>query len=84
MLVSAEEYNYLLRGYNESLQQQYNVARWHAFHEMCISPFVKHKPATPERFAPFPWDGPREVHISSVSEEDEKELNRLKEDFIRR
>lgn len=82
--MSAEEYNLLRRGHNEALQEQYNVTRWLAFCEMQLSPFIKHKPATPERYAPFPWDGPHEIHISNVSEAQAEELNRLKEDFIRR
>ena len=36
MLVSAEEYNYLLRGYNESRQAQYEIARWMSYNSMML------------------------------------------------
>jgi len=83
MLVSAEEYGYLVRGYNEDIQERYNVARWMCFKRMLTSPFIKQKPGSPEQYAPFPWDKPREVRPSRVTPEEEAELNRLKEDFLK-
>lgn len=82
MLVSAEEYGFLVRGYNENIQEQYNVARWMSFNQMITSPFIKQKPRTPEQFAPFPWDKPRKVQPSKVTPEEEAALNMLKEDFL--
>ncbi len=84
MLVSAEEYNYLLIGYNEDMQERYNVARWISYNQMLLSPFIKQKPSTLEQYAPFPWDKPRTVRPSKVSAEEEKELNRLLKDFLAR
>ena len=82
MLVSAEEYNYLLRGYNEEMQAKYNVARWMSFNSMLLSPFIKQKPLTPEQYAPFPWDKPREIHYSKVTPEEVAELEKMKMEFL--
>ena len=84
MLVSAEEYTYLLRGYNEKRQQQYEIARWMSYNSMMLSPFIKHKPHSPQQYAPFPWDTPMQIAPSRVTPDEEIELNRLREDFLKR
>ena len=56
MLVTAEEYSYLLKAHNERIQGNYEIARWMSYNAMLLSPFVKNKPHNVHAFAPFPWD----------------------------
>lgn len=83
MLVTAEEYGYLIDGYDRRQREEYERARWICFHIMQLSPFIKgRRPRNVSEYIHFEWDDPREPGPSvKVTDEEIAQLYEIFRDF---
>lgn len=84
MYVSAAEYESLVWGYRRRQTEEWERARWQMFIHTNLSPFVKRKPRRPEELLRLDGDVRRNPGSCKVTEAEQKELNRIFEDFNRR
>ena len=72
-----------MMGKDQEDRQQWSIARWMAYRQMCLSPYIKshQKPSSPVKFYRFPWEQDQEHESSGISKEQENELINIIRNF---
>lgn len=83
-LTTRREYDLLVRGHEQELQEKMEVARWIAFRIYCQNPYIRPPRAeTVRSYLRFPWEAPAEDEVRNraagcaVSTDEAAELDRI-------
>lgn len=84
------EYHQRLKGWEAGQHEEWERARWLAWHQYNLSPFLKNKPKTPKDLAPFAWDKAEKIDKRTarkkarITEQEKAALDAIMKDFYER
>lgn len=72
-----------MRGKDEQDKLHWSIARWLAYQEMLLSPYIKShlKPRSPVQFYRFPWEQQDQHESAKMTAAQEQELFRIIREF---
>lgn len=86
--VGMEEYRQRFEGWTKGKQEDWELARWSAWHSYNLSPFLKHKPRKPKDIVAFPWEKKETKKVTKkkakITSEELDALNAIMRDFYTR
>lgn len=86
--VGMEEYRQRLEGWEKDRQDEWELARWSAWHHYNLSPFLKQKPKKPGDVVTFPWEKKEKKKVTrkqaKITQKEVDALNAIMKDFYER